>query len=77
LPQTEIDGALIVMEKIRALLEQTPIEIDPGCSIAVTASFGVAQWLPGLNFEQVVREADVALYNAKVQGRNQVVQWGE
>jgi diguanylate cyclase len=76
LPQTEIDGALVVMEKIRALLEQTSIEIDPGRDIAVTASFGVAQWLPDLNFEQVVRQADVALYNAKVQGRNQVVQWG-
>lgn len=75
LPQTDIDGALIVLEKIRALLEKSPVVIEPDYSVAITVSIGAAQWGPELSFEQVLRQADVALYNAKVQGRNQVVQW--
>jgi diguanylate cyclase len=75
LPQTKLDGAQVVLEKIRALIEMTPVEIEPGCTVSVTVSIGMADWEPGLGFEQVVRQADAALYDAKGQGRNRVCQW--
>lgn len=39
----------------------------------VTCSFGVAQWVPGETAEEFIARADVALYQAKINGRNQVV----
>jgi diguanylate cyclase len=75
LPQTKLAGARIVLEKIRALVEQTHIEIEPGCTVAVTVSIGVADWEAGQGFEQVLQQADAALYEAKGQGRNRVCQW--
>lgn len=40
--------------------------------ISVTCSFGVAQWVPGLQSEQLVDRADQALYTAKQAGKNRV-----
>jgi diguanylate cyclase (GGDEF)-like protein len=41
--------------------------------ISVTSSFGVAEWEPGDTVDQVLRRADVALYEAKRSGRDRVV----
>jgi diguanylate cyclase (GGDEF)-like protein len=41
--------------------------------IAVTSSFGVAEWEAGDTIDQVLRRADVALYEAKRTGRDRVV----
>ena len=41
--------------------------------IAVTSSFGVAEWEPGDTIDQLLRRADVALYEAKRSGRDRVV----
>lgn len=40
--------------------------------VTVTASFGVAEWLPGESMDQLLARADAALYRAKSGGRNQV-----
>jgi diguanylate cyclase (GGDEF)-like protein len=41
--------------------------------IAVTSSFGIAEWEPGDNPDQLLRRADIALYEAKRSGRDRVV----
>ena len=41
--------------------------------IAITSSFGVAEWESGDTIDQVLRRADVALYEAKRAGRDRVV----
>ena len=41
--------------------------------ITVTSSFGVAEWEPGDTIDQVLRRADMALYEAKKSGRDRVV----
>jgi two-component system cell cycle response regulator len=41
--------------------------------IAVTSSFGVAEWEPQDSADQLLRRADVALYEAKRSGRDRVV----
>lgn len=45
--------------------------IDPG--IRLTASFGVAAWVPGEGYHPAYERADSALYRAKRTGRNRVV----
>lgn len=46
-------------------------------NMPLTASFGVAQWIPAEPYVELFRRADQALYQAKQQGRNQVVVAGE
>jgi diguanylate cyclase (GGDEF)-like protein len=46
-------------------------------NMPLTASFGVAQWIPAEPYVELFSRADQALYQAKQQGRNQVVVAGE
>ena len=39
----------------------------------ITASFGVAEYKPGMSVEDLLKSADSALYKAKKLGRNRVV----
>jgi diguanylate cyclase (GGDEF)-like protein len=66
LPETDLDGALIVAEQLRQGIEGLPIR--------VTASIGVASLIPvsGQRLEDVIEAADRALYRAKTDGRNRV-----
>jgi diguanylate cyclase (GGDEF)-like protein len=69
LPDTDRQGCIGVAEKLRRQIERTEL-IQTG---PVTASFGVA-CLPedAVDPEQLLRQADRALYMAKAQGRNRV-----
>ena len=76
LPETSLDAARIVGEKLRNTVASTPIQFQKH-SIFVTASFGVAGFDPReqrlLSMDDLFREADRGLYQAKQNGRNQVV----
>ncbi len=67
-PHTTLEGALILAEKLRKSIASTAFP-DVG---AVTASFGVAQSLPGESREDWFKRADQALYRAKNTGRDKV-----
>lgn len=74
LTRGDMDGAAVLAEKIRAMLEQSPITEGEN-TIGVTASFGVAcaEESDGRNgLGQVLTRADRALYAAKQGGRNRV-----
>lgn len=60
-----------VAERIRKTIMETPFVTCAG-ELAVTASIGVAERMPGASFENVLKEADVALYASKSGGRNRV-----
>jgi diguanylate cyclase (GGDEF)-like protein len=71
LPDTALDGAAIVAEKIRAVVGAIRI---PGVERDITASLGIADLLAHAgNATGLLREADRALYAAKAAGRNCVV----
>lgn len=43
--------------------------------LGVTASFGVAEWDRKCDLSQLIHRADIALYQAKAEGRNSVCAW--
>lgn len=68
-----IDEAQAIAEKLRASIEQMVVELGPGRSARITASFGVASTGPNLQDQKsLVSLADAALYRAKEGGRNRV-----
>ncbi len=74
LPDTDANGANIVAERIRATIEDTPLESEKG-SIRITASLGYSTCLPGESESSntMIAQADEALYAAKHKGRNRVI----
>jgi diguanylate cyclase (GGDEF)-like protein len=70
LPDTDLDGALALAEKLRAGIARLEV---PGLDAQITGSFGVAS-LPvhATDAPTLLRKSDRALYLAKQQGRNRV-----
>jgi diguanylate cyclase (GGDEF)-like protein/PAS domain S-box-containing protein len=73
LRDTPMTHSSALAERLRLRLENTPI-VWQGVSIAVTVSIGVAMNDGSADLEQLLRNADLALYRAKSQGRNRVIQ---
>jgi diguanylate cyclase (GGDEF)-like protein len=72
LPGTDEFTAPVVAERVRSYIERHPIyRFD--AAIHVTVSIGICSVTPldCLSIEEAIRRADVALYKAKEQGRNQ------
>ena len=70
LPETPLHGARRVADTLRREIAERPIAWA-GEGLTVTASFGLAQTMPGeVNVEAVIARADQALYRAKNDGRN-------
>lgn len=67
-PETDLEGAQILAEKIRKAIEEYPFETVG----KVTSSFGVTEAFENDTVDSFVKRADVALYKAKDKGRNRV-----
>jgi diguanylate cyclase (GGDEF)-like protein len=63
---TDVRGASVVAERLHETLA-APFEVD-NRELYVSASIGIAMVDPGRAPEDVVRDADVAMYRAKAQG---------
>lgn len=72
LPETSLTEAYPVVERIRDRLQITPF-VFHGIQIPLSASFGVAALMPGESLGEWLHRADLAMYEAKGQGRNCVV----
>jgi two-component system cell cycle response regulator len=77
LPETEANGAMIIAERIREMIEEHQTLDGKGVFITVTVSMGIASLtgpeLKNLDkIERIVQYADDALLLAKKQGRNRI-----
>jgi diguanylate cyclase (GGDEF)-like protein len=74
LPQTDVDGAVQLAERMREAIEAVQIpRVGSNGHLAVTASFGVASFPEsGEDKHALIAAADAALYKAKRAGKNQV-----
>lgn len=74
LPETDLNGALIVGERIRKNVESLSIPRSGGGPLRVTISIGVSSFPDNavIDPEDMIKKADEALYRAKEGGRNRV-----
>ena len=70
---TGLDEALILAERLRSTIENSPANYQ-GKEICYTISAGVAEYNRSItNLDQLLKKADDAMYEAKNKGRNRVV----
>ena len=72
LPQADAERAHQLLDRIRIDFSEFRHPVNR-TSFACTFSCGIAQLRFGLNAQSLVKQADEALYQAKHQGRNQIV----
>jgi len=73
LPETDTSGGLIFANRVRELIEKTPVYYEEH-AIALTASLGLSEYSDGIeSHDALLDQSDKALYAAKKRGRNRVV----
>lgn len=74
MPDTDMDMALVIAERLRAAVEAKPFEVGaPDGPKPITVSIGVAMTTGGESVDQLIERADRALYRAKHEGRNRTM----
>jgi len=72
LPETSLEGALAVANKIRESVAMTEFKVNrPG--IQITISLGVCEYNSDQNIFEAISRADQALHQAKMGGRNRAI----
>ena len=80
LPNTTLEGAMHVAERIRERIQSTDLPSVNGMSAPnVTASLGCASLVPDADstVAEMLRQADKAMYDAKESGRNRVCSYSD
>jgi diguanylate cyclase (GGDEF)-like protein len=73
LPETDLDTARAVAERLRLAIQGTVIlKTAAGDPQPTTVSLGLTQWRMDDTVDALVHRADEALYRAKAAGRNRV-----
>lgn len=67
--EASLDAAVELAQRMRQAISALRLK---GIEQAVTCSFGVAQLTPERNVDQLLKQADEALYHSKLTGRNRV-----
>ena len=80
LPNTLVESATLLAERIRNAISKTPFDLPCGEQVTVTVSIGISEVHPGPGDtdlktigDSLVARADVALYAAKSAGRDRVI----
>jgi two-component system chemotaxis response regulator CheY len=74
LPNTEMDEAYQIAERLRLTIERVEMDLEGKDELGLRMSLGVTSTSTqnNLNLDMLVKQADVALYLAKNNGKNQV-----
>lgn len=77
LPETDLQGAFMAAERIRLATQAAVIQAYDH-TVKITVSLGVATFPQGgVSLEEIIDNADWALYRAKSMGRNRTVTFGK
>jgi diguanylate cyclase (GGDEF)-like protein/PAS domain S-box-containing protein len=78
LPETDLEQARMVAERLRKQVAEMAIDIGDGKTLNCTLSIGIASKLDKqTDLEDLLHQADTALYAAKNAGRNKVIGAGD
>ena len=77
LPNTKLDKAKKIVNRLRIGLSSLPIDLDNDQQVNITASFGIAKMATNIAIDDNINRADDALYVAKYSGRNQAIAYEE
>jgi diguanylate cyclase (GGDEF)-like protein len=76
LPETDLDAAAHVAERLRAAVEAQPFDVNADAPLRITVSIGVASFPAHADSAQaLVAAADAAMYAAKQGGRNRITRY--
>jgi two-component system cell cycle response regulator len=80
LPNTLVESAMLLAERIRNAISKTPFDLPGGETETVTVSIGISEVHPQPDDDDLktlgdslIARADVALYAAKSAGRDRVI----
>jgi diguanylate cyclase (GGDEF)-like protein len=84
LPETNTEGAIQIAERLREHIANTTNETSAPTPVRITISIGVTIFNPNENpgmarsiaLNELINKADLAMYQAKNEGRNRVAFWG-
>ena len=71
-PGKDIGVCKLKLDKIREIISNVKFFINDNKSINVTVSYGMSIFQQGGNLDSAIKSADVALYQAKQNGRNRI-----
>ncbi len=78
LPNTPLDGAVMLAESIRRIVESQRIKNSSGEELEkITISLGVSNYVHGQDKTDLIERADACLYASKEAGRNRVTNEAE
>ena len=80
LPNTKVESATLLADRIRTAISESPIDLPCGETVSITVSIGIAIVRPAEDEsdlktvgDALIARADVALYAAKSAGRDRVI----
>jgi diguanylate cyclase (GGDEF)-like protein len=84
LPETEAEGAAQIAERLRQHIANAINDTSAPIPVKITISVGVTIFNPnknpgmarGIALNELINKADLAMYQAKNEGRNRVAFWG-
>lgn len=73
LEDTQLPDSLVIAERIRCAIQKQFVYAKPNQPIRFTISIGIAELeSPTQKLEELIKQADIALYQAKKSGRNRI-----
>lgn len=78
LPETEVDGAVLVADRIRTTIAGKPFHVQEDHLLRLTGSLGIASYpVHAKNAEELIRQADRAMFSIKNRSKNAIGVAGE